>query len=374
MTDKNETVLVVDDNKENRELLSLIFEDDYTVKSVDSGQACLDVCLDTKPDILLLDVNMPNMDGYEVCRRLKKEPETALIPIIFVSALVSPEDQIAGYEAGAEGYITKPFVEDVIKEIVLKALERHAQLVAMESRNKEAMDTAYQAMTSSAELGSIIQFLQASFEFKSVEALAKGLLESLQQFGLNACANIRCGPQDVFFACEPNSIEAKVFSNFRDGDRVLDFGARTLVNGKHISLLVKNMPLDKPEVYGRLKDHLIVLIGGSEARVSSLEIEFELEAERKGGLEAILSKSYEELTEIRELIKQQETVTEQALAALSSNVESLVFSLGLEEDQEKAIMRVLDEGNNEVRAIGEVTNRIEQSFNHFIGELEKLTR
>lgn len=372
MSKSNLQIMIVDDNTDNRELLEDIFEDSYKIVSLDSGQGCIDQCEKEKPDIILLDVNMPEMDGYEACVRLKGNPETALIPIVFVTALATPEQRLTGYEAGAEDYVTKPFIDEEIEEIVDKVLERRHQVVEFEKQNQDAMSTAYQAMTSGAELGQIIQFLQASFNFKSVDALAKGLLETLQSFGLSCCVNIRCGYKDDLFGCPVGSIEAKVFSNSRKGKRVIDFGARTLVNGKDISFLVKNMPLDRPDVYGRVKDHLIVLISGCEACVRSLAIDMQLEDERRGGIESVVLRSHDELTVIRRLIKEQETATERVLGVLTRKIESLVFSLGLEDDQEKAMMDALDEGSIEIRNLSEMTARVEQSFDQFVGELDKL--
>ncbi len=372
MSDSKLKIMVVDDNTDNRELLEDIFEEEYEVLSVESGPACLELCPNEHPDIILLDVNMPKMDGYEVCRRLKNSPDTALIPIVFVTALASPDERLKGYEVGAEDYVTKPFVDEIIEEIVHKVLERRQQVIEFENKNAEAMNTAYQAMTSSAELGQIIQFLQASFTFKSSQALANGLLETLKSFGLNLCVNIRCGYQDEFFGCDKGSIEARVFENFRDGERVLDFGARTLVNAKNISLLVKNMPLDKPDVYGRIKDHLIVLISGSEACTKSLEIDIQLEEERRGGIQSVILHSQDELKEIRAIIDQQEAATTRVLSVLTSKIEDLVFSLGLEDDQEKAIMRALDEGEEEIRSLSQMTAKMEQIFDKFVGELDKL--
>ncbi|MFT7560841.1 MAG: CheY-like chemotaxis protein [Flavobacteriales bacterium] len=316
MNKARQKLMIVDDNTDNRELLEDIFEDDYDIVCAEDGMTCLELTPETKPDLILLDINMPKMDGYEVCRRLKGQPETALIPIVFVTALATTEQRLNGYEAGAEDYVTKPFVDEIIIEIVHKVLERSTQMSQFAEKNKEAMSTAYQAMASSAELGQIIQFLQASYSYKSEETLAKGLGEITRAFGLNACVNIRCGHRDGFFACEAGSIESKVFERFREGDRILDFGARSLVNGTNISLLIKNMPLDNPELYGRIKDHLIVLISGSEACVKSLEIEHQLEEGRRAGIQSVVERSHDELNKIGSMICQQDDATRQVIESL----------------------------------------------------------
>lgn len=372
MAATQQKILVVDDNTDNRELLEDIFEETYEVISAESGQRCLELCATEKPDIILLDVNMPQMDGYEACRRLKENPDSALIPVVFVTALASPEERLKGYEAGAEDYVTKPFVDEIMEEIVHKVLERRHQMIEFEEKNKEAMSTAYQAMTSSSELGQIIQYLQDSFNFKSPQALANGLLSTMENFGLNCCVNIRCGYKDEFFACERDSIEARVFENFRDGERVINFGARTLVNGQHISLLVKNMPLDKPDVYGRIKDHLVVLISGSEACAKSLEIELRLDEERRSGLQMVILKSQDEIKEIRSIVEQQEVATSRVVDALSNRFEELIFSLGLEEDQEKMILDVLYKSGDEIRNLSEMTSNVLKSFDKFVAELDAL--
>lgn len=366
------TIMIVDDNADNRELLEDIFEEDYRVSCCEDGITCLANAPELQPDLILLDVNMPQMDGYEVCRRLKAEPRTALIPVVFVTALASPEQRLKGYEAGAEDYVTKPFVDEIIVEIVTKVLERQRQMATFEQQNKEAMKTAFQAMASSSELGQIIQFLQNSFAFKSEQALASGLLETLGAFGLNGCLNVRCGYGDLYFGCTPDSIERRVMERFRDGERFLDFGARTLVNGEKVTLLIKNMPLNKPDDYGRIKDHLTVLISGSDACIKALETELLLEHERRGGIEAVVSRSQQELDDLHRLIGEQETTTQSVINMLNNRIEHVVFGLGLDEDQEKAIMGALDNAVDEIQNLADTSARVEQTFTRFVDDLDRL--
>lgn len=103
------TILVVDDTPDNLQLLSELFMDDYRVRVADSGQKALDMCCsDTPPDLVLLDVMMPGMDGFEVARRMREHPSAEAIPVIFVTALTSPDAQLKGLELGAVDFVTKP--------------------------------------------------------------------------------------------------------------------------------------------------------------------------------------------------------------------------------------------------------------------------
>ncbi len=102
-------VLIVDDTEENVEILVEALGDDYEVSVAMDGESALEAVEEELPDLILLDVMMPDINGYEVCERLKSEPKTASIPIIFLTALTEINDKTKGFEAGAVDYITKPF-------------------------------------------------------------------------------------------------------------------------------------------------------------------------------------------------------------------------------------------------------------------------
>ena len=113
---KKQTVLVVDDTPENIDILVGILKDDYEVVAALNGLAAIKLIQSgTLPDIVLLDVMMPKMDGYQVCQILKKDYTTRHIPVIFVTAKVEIEDELKGFALGAADYIFKPFSPPVIK-------------------------------------------------------------------------------------------------------------------------------------------------------------------------------------------------------------------------------------------------------------------
>jgi PAS domain S-box-containing protein len=103
-------ILVVDDSTANLKLLvNLLTEQGYTVYPASDGGLALEFVQTTLPDLILLDIKMPGMDGYEVCRRLKADARSAAIPVIFLSALEDERDKVKGFQAGGVDYITKPF-------------------------------------------------------------------------------------------------------------------------------------------------------------------------------------------------------------------------------------------------------------------------
>lgn len=115
MAQRRPRLLVVDDQPVNIQALYQTFASDHQVLMATSGQQALDVCASKRPDLVLLDVEMPGMDGYEVCRRLKAEESTRDIPIIFVTAHNDEAAETCGLEAGAVDFISKPINPAIVR-------------------------------------------------------------------------------------------------------------------------------------------------------------------------------------------------------------------------------------------------------------------
>lgn len=118
-----QTVLIVDDAPANIELLSEVLESEYEVLFALSGEDGLNIAFEEAPDLILLDIVMPQMDGYEVCDRLKADPRTRTIPVIFVTAMDLEEDETKGLALGAIDYITKPIRPPIVRARVRNHLE-----------------------------------------------------------------------------------------------------------------------------------------------------------------------------------------------------------------------------------------------------------
>jgi len=121
-------ILAVDDEASNLQLLRQILQDHYRLRFAKDGPRALELAREETPDLVLLDVMMPGMSGYEVCAALKADPALAAVPVIFVTALNDTSDEVEGFEAGAVDYITKP----VSPPIVRARVRTHLSLVRME--------------------------------------------------------------------------------------------------------------------------------------------------------------------------------------------------------------------------------------------------
>ncbi|MCD6387994.1 MAG: response regulator [Desulfobulbaceae bacterium] len=136
METKYAVILIIDDQPANlKVLLSFLKQHNFEVRIAENGDRALQVLDNYQPDIILLDVMMPGMDGFETCRRIKANKEIAGIPVIFMTALDSVEDKVSGFEAGGVDYITKPFQQAE----VLARVNTHITLRKQKLKLKQAL-------------------------------------------------------------------------------------------------------------------------------------------------------------------------------------------------------------------------------------------
>ncbi len=138
-------ILIVDDTQANIDILLGALGDDYELSVATDGLSALEAVEYELPDLILLDVMMPELDGYEVCRRLKASPETSAIPVIFLTALTDIKDKTKGFESGAVDYITKPFEILEVKARVKTHLSIHFMSIEIEEQRKLAEENALKA-------------------------------------------------------------------------------------------------------------------------------------------------------------------------------------------------------------------------------------
>ncbi|MBK1718279.1 HD-GYP domain-containing protein [Thiocystis violacea] len=161
---RRQTILVVDDAPANIDLLVGSLKDDYNVKAATRGEQALRIVRSgDPPDMILLDIMMPGMDGYEVCRQLKDDYTTRHIPIIFITARIAIEDEIRGFELGAADYIAKPISPPVVQARVRAQLALHDQTQVLDREVKKQTAQLHETRLR------IIQRLGRAAEYKDNE-------------------------------------------------------------------------------------------------------------------------------------------------------------------------------------------------------------
>lgn len=331
-------ILAIEDNPIQAKILSLQLKDHYEVTIVGSGEACLEVLQKDSFDLILLDVNLPGMSGYDTCRHIKASEDHTDVPVIFVSVGCEMEDRLQGFEVGGFDYLAKPVVrEELLKKIAI-VLEYEAERRQLKSSADFAVSTAMTAMTSAAEQGLVLQFMKSSFACKTHRELASAILVTTSQFGLEAMVQIRAQHEHISRShegpCTP--LEESVLNNIREGGRIVDLRQRTAINFDRVSLVVRNMPTDEPERYGRIKDHLTMLMEGADARIQALDVDIYLASEAQRLINAVRSIS-ETLIKVNQKTHELHTSYGSIFNSLATELEQTIPLLELNRSQESML-------------------------------------
>ena len=342
------TILIVDDEPTILASLSKLLTTDYRVLAANSGERALEIVeKNPKPDLILLDVLMPGIDGFEVCKQLKSNSQTENIPVVFVSAADTTEDRMHGYNAGGDDYVTKPFNEEELKKKIKVLLSYKDEMAKLAVNASDAMNVAMVAMTSASELGNVLDFLSKSFNCHSTTELAKAILSNLNNSNLHCVVQIRESKHQVNLSNNgpASPLEISVIDKLKDTSRIFDFGSRTIINYPHVSLLIKNMPLDEPELYGRIKDNIIVLVEGAEERTKAIAVEDKVK-KKQDDLKNIVLMTEQALNDIDARNKENKLSSTRIMQNLLQEIEESFMGLGLTEEQEKKMVYVLNENIN----------------------------
>jgi CheY-like chemotaxis protein len=264
-------ILVVDDQPANLTSLKQILGQSYRVSLAENGQVCLDLVAKLYPDLILLDVDMPVMDGLTVCRTLKSDPDTSSIPVIFLSALSRLDERLSGYRAGADDYVTKPYnVEELLAKIRI-ALNNRYDMEMARQRLLQRQSKVADSLSTCNELEVVRSFIGDTLDCTDLRDLGDHLLETFDGFGLRVIVRMLGNSHYFSHAGEVGALDREMMEVMYDKGRLIDFGHRTLINAKHVSVLVRNMPVHDSARYRRWKESLSLLVGVVNSRVAALE-------------------------------------------------------------------------------------------------------
>lgn len=365
-------VMIVDENADNRQQLTTIFTRDYHVMCLSDVKQCVDTASLVYPDVILLDVDIPHVDAYLVCQELKGNVGTALIPVVLISSMASAQERLKGFEVGAQAYVIKPFEAIEILTVVNNIVGYRSHSAALDVHNKEAVSAAFQAMSERAGLAQILCFLRQTYTYQTLEELAQALLSVTASFGLSCCVKMCAHYGDTFYGCEKGSMESRILDRAHSGEHSLDFGIRTVISERHISLLIKNMPLAQPLDYERIKNHLTVLVSGAQARAQTLEVSAEVGDEYPHGIQAVCIKSHELLCALNHRLNQQKQETLSVINSLAHGAENIRCHLGLTKAQEMAVLSLVDQAVDDLKLLTNDHVRVDESFANCINDLDRL--
>lgn len=368
MSDRK-NLAVVEDNAPQRLILTRLLEPHYAVRAFASGDEFFAAAPPT--DCLLLDIEMPGMNGYDVCRRFRAGDPESHVPVLFVSGHDTAPERLAAYEAGGDDFIIKPIAA---KELLLKVetlTARANHLRELEARSQAAQQIAFTAMSSMGDLGAILDFMRHSAAATDYATLAQRLLDAMHAWGLRGVAEVRgqAGkfdrPSDEF----SSPLQISVLDNLRQMGRIFELGSRAIVNYEHISLLVHNLPTEDPDKVGRLRDHLALLAEAADTRVMALDTMAERLRQRNLAT-ASLDSLQTAVSRAAERSRSNRIHLQEHAFDLLGNLQRSLESMGLTSIQTDYIRDAVREGADDLLRHFDEARFIEDDFEGAVRQLE----
>ena len=340
MTDKA-FILCVDDEPINVTIMEEILAEQYQIECVSSGQACLELIEQRRPDLVLLDVNMPDMDGLETCEILRNSAATSDVPVIFVSALATETELLAGYQAGGDDYITKPFSEDILQrkiEIVLEAESRKRKLLEVADNTVQAF---VRNQSSMGELDMVVNFLHDCFKQTEFHGLSKVVFNCLGRLQLDSSLIFIVDPEPLYWFSDDidRPMERQILLNLNSQDRIVKFGMRMAINGTRSTILIRNMP-DQTEKMEKLTEYLTIIIEGLDAKINSMAIEDGLRRHHQA-LDSSINQANTLFEGIKLADRKQRKKGDKIRSKLSNDIEQLTKKKDLNATQNKALQQIV---------------------------------
>jgi len=367
-------ILVVDDDAFMREMVEDVLSGTYQIITAESGKDALMLAQNEHPALILLDVEMPGMDGYETCRQLKDGDATSSIPVIFVSALDQIEERLKGYEVGGNDYVIKPFDPQELKAKIAHLLSMISERTQLKEMASYATNTAMTAMVSMSEMGAVLESLKAFNASSDERALAGALLNGLSLFGLSGVAQVRIPEKTVSLSAqgEASPLEISVIDHMTGMDRIVHFKTRMSIHYPHVAMLVNNMPVEDPDRCGRLRDHLAMLVEGAEMRASGIVAENE--SRRRGiVIERMIARVTATLKEIDATQRQNRMEMRMSYTALTDELERALMQVALTSAQEEFLSTIVSNGIDSILNVQSADTELQNKLTAIITEMKEIS-
>ncbi len=343
MSDKPK-ILIVDDEPVNPMIMEAALSQEYDVKIVDNGFDCLDEVGTLKPDIIFLDVLMPQMDGLEVCKRLRDHPATENIPVIFVSGLNSSEERMKCYDVGGDDFVIKPASPQELLTKAKMALQNSSLNKQLYADAEKAKKAAMEAISDAGELGVIIEFFQGCFECSTVNEVVERLFKATRSYNLDCSIQVRTYERSITVDDQGKymPIEEEILTKSAEQGKTMEFGTKVIFNYKTISLLIKNMPTDNKEKCQRITEHVPIMMEGAESKIQTLCFHSSIK-EKHESLHKMAKYIDEALHQIENQVSEQQSRNSEIMTDMVKTLEIEFLKLGLDQDQEEYIIEIVNE-------------------------------
>lgn len=369
------TLYIVEDAEATALLLQAAFAKDYQVQLFGSAEACLEALSadDKVPDVFVLDVDLPGMDGYTLCRKLKQHPTWATASVLFTSALDDLESRLEGYDAGGTDYITKPYNLVELRQKISALLRSFSRSAVPTPANGEIDTLTTMVLANLDEYAILIRFLRALNDSHDLRYVVADLLHLLHDYHLDGVAQIRLPGLELTVSDRGQNLplEISVLEHVRKMDRIFEFKTRAAFNFEHLTLLVNNMPVQDPDRCGRLRDHLAIAVECAEARLLAIQAQAENAHARESA-----SSLLEDLRGVVEEFTQRYNQARYKASSLTADrldaMRQAFAALALSEIQEEELENIVRGIADELAAVYDFSGQTQQAIENISTRLQAL--
>lgn len=356
-------ILIVDDDIDMIELLTETLDDEFIVVSAADGNDALEKATNLQPEIILLDIGLPNISGYEVCESLKKQlPDTR---IVFVSGSNTPEARQTAYDAGGDDFIAKPFrIAEVLRKIQLlnKSLCYSKQL---KEEVHSVQSTAKNAISSMGEMGGVMSFSRSAAQSKNTESLLKDLVNCLSHsFNLDAAAQLTgYGIQKTLNTTGRSSpLEAEMLACITsESERIFQVGRRLVFNYPTVIVQVKLADQADNDLLGRIRDNVAIIVEVAETAFERIINTRIIERQAELSLKAMdVSKTI--IATLDANFREQSGSSLRIFDDLSDRIDEELMFLDLTEEQESKVKSIVKNASSQAADIYASGKAMDEQF------------
>jgi len=363
-------ICYLDDDETNLQLVISSLEQQFYVETLSESLGALEKIRAIKPELVILDVNMPDINGYEMCRLIRQDSDLSGLPVVFLTCLTTLKDRLEGYDAGGDAYLGKPFKIAELTSVIHVHLHRRHQLDVIQEQMLSAQDMAMTMMKTQSELGEVVQFSRNVSRANNIEAFTSTLFDTLARFGLESSIQINLLSGALHRRSDAGALtgmEQELFELSSGAGRITSFGNKCIYTSKHLVLLVKNVPLEDIELAGRLRDHLAIVVDSADVSLRLIEQDLQLKQKKIEVSGTSLNTINNEFDSILDRLKQMDSQAKQAFESLSLNIEMSFLYLGLTEQQEGQLLTLVKESREKADGYKEMSAHMFDSM-QLIGE------
>ena len=369
------SICYIDDNHSNLLLVKKSLADNYHVVGIDSPESAIDILISSPPELILLDVNMPKIDGYQLCQNIKTVDNLKEIPVVFLTCRESLEDRLEGFESGGEAYICKPFDIAELEQVITSLIKRRKEVIESVKKAEDASSLAFTLMKNSSEMGSVVGYARQLAETRDMTSLIKKTFLTLSEFGLSSTLLVDSINGRVVTRSDGATvlpIEIELLDLAKGGGRIVNASRKYLFQGKNTILLIKNMPLEDDALTGRLRDHLAIMIDLLDPCLELINYRERERLERQKTTDTTHALVNKEFDNIISLCNEFMGSSKQAFEHLTTNIEESFMFLGLSEEQEAKLTQFVEEAREEVEQFKDIGLKLSKTMNKISEQVDSM--